>query len=1066
MITRWKSSLLLALVIFLMCLAPALGQNAPSSPSDLGWKLYHAYSAEDEKGFFVLFEQDPVLTKRAYAYVIQYAFEINRQGLTDQVLEALEFADILATLIDQKFQDPRPAQLMTQLKSGNGDGIEEAARQYDQELTQQHGIPATSEGLQGDDDQSQSASMDKQVKREALINTQVVRFNTKLLRTALATSLTDAPLALQELESFEPFFDDVEQKLSGDPDLWTKDLQEMIQLLRSYMGLFSQQIAAELGILHKFNSETLEFLKDERMADIRPSFYITGYRMALRQQQYKTAQSYIDKLKKDPKSNTPVHRFIIRSAEQQLRQAQGEEFTPEQILVKFNSAWSELATYKPGEDYRGDGAWNHGRFFTRFWIDQLTELETPKLEKLFTKIADDYVRWIRLTYELQGKSYDEQLEALAQLEGLFILYSSSADVMLHLFEEHPPLMKTLPKNVIDFPEQVIGFIVESAPELGLGGPGFPPFDLTNATMVKETRIRLAYIKGLNQNLPEAERVSILKEVLPMMEGLDLPEIYLDYHIKIGHTLMSLEQQDLALVAWEKAYRRAKELNFVSHSIEAASLLAEGYSGLGQWEKALIFASDANLGLQEELGTSQATSGVAMAKKNANLSTLGAKAAIKSNDPQKALSILAQGQQMNSAAIQLSGNREATAATKQLQNTKSEVASLSHKVQKLQELPASATRDEMIEKAQSLLAETRSEFLLQSRNIRQKFPKLYTSALRFDPLNLPDVQKALPPGTAVIQYFPTDEEIYIFVVSSDQFRLHSVKQNKAHLDSLTLAFLRRLQNPSETDDRLLNVSKELYEILITPIEDDLKGSDTLVLIPSGKLNILPFAALIDPYGKAFIEKKTLLELAKPTDFMKIAQTPSVPVKSVVAFANATSDLPAAEEEGRKILEIFPGSKLFIGEKASKEALMEFGNQAEVLHLATHGTWDASNSLNNHLKLSGGQNIAQEEIFDLDLDGTSIVTLSACSTALSDTQDVEYVASLAEAFWIAGSSSVIASLWAVEDTSTSLLMTKFYERLKAGDGRAKALQHAQLFVQQDPRFGHPYYWSGFLLFGDYR
>ena len=267
---------------------------------------------------------------------------------------------------------------------------------------------------------------------------------------------------------------------------------------------------------------------------------------------------------------------------------------------------------------------------------------------------------------------------------------------------------------------------------------------------------------------------------------------------------------------------------------------------------------------------------------------------------------------------------------------------------------------------------------------------------------------------------------------------------------------------------MSLSQVLYQTLVAPIEQDLANSNTVILIPSGRLNVLPFAALQGPDGKLFLEKKTLLELAKPTDFMKIASSEVAPVNGVVAFANATEDLPAAEKEGQTITSMFENSELYTRKEASKSNLMEFGSKPrkEVLHLATHGTWDAGNSLNNHLKLANNEKLSQEEIFNLNLVDTPIVTLSACSTALADTNEVEYVASLAEAFWIAGSRTVVASLWPVDDTSTGLLMTHFYERLKAGDGKAEALKKAQLAVRQDERFSHPYFWSGFLLFGDYR
>ena len=96
----------------------------------------------------------------------------------------------------------------------------------------------------------------------------------------------------------------------------------------------------------------------------------------------------------------------------------------------------------------------------------------------------------------------------------------------------------------------------------------------------------------------------------------------------------------------------------------------------------------------------------------------------------------------------------------------------------------------------------------------------------------------------------------------------------------------------------------------------------------------------------------------------------------------------------------------------------------------------------------------------LDDTSLVILSACNTAMGDGGDVKFVASLAEAFWLAGSQSVVASLWSVDDESTALLMAEFYAALRAGAPKAEALRKAQLAVRANPAFAHPY---RFILFG---
>ena len=127
----------------------------------------------------------------------------------------------------------------------------------------------------------------------------------------------------------------------------------------------------------------------------------------------------------------------------------------------------------------------------------------------------------------------------------------------------------------------------------------------------------------------------------------------------------------------------------------------------------------------------------------------------------------------------------------------------------------------------------------------------------------------------------------------------------------------------------------------------------------------------------------------------------------------------------------------------------------------------NSLSNFLAMADNQKVQQDEIFSLDLADTSLVILSACNTAMGEGGgEVKYVASLAEAFWLAGSRSVVASLWAVNDESTSLLMTEFYKQLKEGEGKAEALRNAQMTVRQNPKFQHPYYWAGFILFGDWQ
>ena len=62
-------------------------------------------------------------------------------------------------------------------------------------------------------------------------------------------------------------------------------------------------------------------------------------------------------------------------------------------------------------------------------------------------------------------------------------------------------------------------------------------------------------------------------------------------------------------------------------------------------------------------------------------------------------------------------------------------------------------------------------------------------------------------------------------------------------------------------------------------------------------------------------------------------------------------------------------------------------------------------------------------------------------------------------------MVATLWSVDDDSTGLLMGEFYKG-KSGETKSQALRDAQLAVKDVPRFEHPYYWGGIVLFGDWR
>jgi len=108
------------------------------------------------------------------------------------------------------------------------------------------------------------------------------------------------------------------------------------------------------------------------------------------------------------------------------------------------------------------------------------------------------------------------------------------------------------------------------------------------------------------------------------------------------------------------------------------------------------------------------------------------------------------------------------------------------------------------------------------------------------------------------------------------------------------------------------------------------------------------------------------------------------------------------------------------------------------------------------------IEVREIYAMDLTNTNLVALSACETHLGTQSKRDDIIGLNRAFIYAGASSVIASLWTVDDKATSFLMKAFYSNLNQGLSKAAALQAAQTATRK--KYPHPYYWAAFVLTGD--
>ncbi|BAY95283.1 MULTISPECIES: CHAT domain-containing tetratricopeptide repeat protein [unclassified Tolypothrix] len=281
-------------------------------------------------------------------------------------------------------------------------------------------------------------------------------------------------------------------------------------------------------------------------------------------------------------------------------------------------------------------------------------------------------------------------------------------------------------------------------------------------------------------------------------------------------------------------------------------------------------------------------------------------------------------------------------------------------------------------------------------------------------------------------------------------------------------------------------KQLHEVLIKPIADSLpkNPNDHVIFIPQGSLFLVPFPALQDADNKYLIEKHTILtapsiQVLSLTRQQKLKNgsakigrsealvvgNPTMPSVALKAGEKPIQLPPllGAEREAQAIAPLLK-TKPIIGSQATEIAIAQKMPSARFIHLATHGLLDDDRGLGSAIALTpAGKDdglLTAEEILNLKLNA-DLVVLSACDTGRGRITG-DGVIGLSRSLISAGVSSVMVSLWAVDDSSTAFLMTEFYQNLQQGLDKATALRKAMLAAKD--KYSNPLQWSAFTLIGE--
>ncbi len=375
-------------------------------------------------------------------------------------------------------------------------------------------------------------------------------------------------------------------------------------------------------------------------------------------------------------------------------------------------------------------------------------------------------------------------------------------------------------------------------------------------------------------------------------------------------------------------------------------------------------------------------------------------------------------------------------------------------------------------------------------------------LPVQPASLSEVQDVLKPDEVLLEYVLDDPTSFCVVVFQKGAYVRVLPAGRKEIENLSQQFVGEIR----TKGTGAELSKRLFAILVKPVPEAAKAT-RFIIAPDAILNLLPFEALRDAQGEyllksrviSYVPSGTILNTLRHAEKQKPAPKPLLAVGDV-AYENqggagrriptpaslrgriergaadlsgvGLHDLPQTRTEVEEIGKIVGSDAvILLGKDATETAFKKQPlDEFRILHLAVHGFADTQYPERSALVLGADPQSSDDgllqvrEIIRLRLNA-ELTTLSACDSGVGKLQGQEGISNLVEAFLVAGSKSVVASLWSADDTFASALMEQFYRHLAHGEDTSSALRNAKLDLLA--KYGDqvsPFYWAAFIAVGE--
>lgn len=411
---------------------------------------------------------------------------------------------------------------------------------------------------------------------------------------------------------------------------------------------------------------------------------------------------------------------------------------------------------------------------------------------------------------------------------------------------------------------------------------------------------------------------------------------------------------------------------------------------------------------------------------------------------------------------------------------------------------------LIRSLQDSLFQIRLQQQSYSELLEKSYPRYYQ--LKFDRkvAGLESVRNQLATSeSSMISYFAGSEYLYAVTISVERagfYRLLPVSELEVLVNSL------REETAAPGSGTFSQTAHELYNVLVEPLKSSLTTSG-VVILPDRILNYLPFEMLLTQkvsgknYHKwpwmlldstiSYAPSATVLQQMERVEspgtnkLLMVAPfaTGSALVRNGnpdVAHPQNLSQLPFSRYEAEEITRIFtstaPAGRSFYNRKETTILMNREAtagrirnldlNSYRYIHFATHALVNDREPALSGIRMAedgtGDNTLFLHDIYRFGLNAEMVV-LSGCESGFGPISGGEGVIGFARAFILGGASSLITSLWKVDDRSTAELMTRFYRELLQGESKSTSLRKAKLAMINNPGTSSPSRWGAFILAG---